>query len=563
MTKFLKNHLLITAILILAAALRLVNLQSNPIGFNDDEAAFGYNAYSIIKTGMDEWGRFMPFPAFESFGDWKLSGYLYLVVISEAILGPNVFAARLPSALIGIAAVYATYLLTKELFKRERNAKAYGLMAAFLLTISPWHIIASRNAFESDILIFTITISLFFFLKSLEQKAYLKYALIGFVASFYIYRSAWIFLPLFSIILCLIYKEKLTGQWRQSLLRYVVIVGLIPIAFLVLSFKGQSRFIQESFITGIPRVGINNEINEKVGICQNHLPYLLCRITYNKYLVLTSTYISNYIQNLSLKTYFDKAHPLGFQSFSQRSLFYTFELPLLLTGGLVLIITRSKNAKLLFAWLAFVPIAASVAGVGNFGRLNIIMPAPQIIEAYGLIFIFTQLKQKPLKKVLIFSAAFIMTFSVAKFLVDSFYIEPVYTSRYQRYGYERLFGYLNAKEKNYSKIIISRQIDNSHQYIQHAFFQKVDPSYFQNNARRYRGRDGWIVFDNIGKYFFVANISDVVLEPNTLVAAGQGEVRGQRSIYQIRDVKGDIIFEIYDSNEIINYMQANREKTIN
>jgi len=29
-------------------------------GFSADEAAFGYNAYSLLKTGRDEYGTFMP-----------------------------------------------------------------------------------------------------------------------------------------------------------------------------------------------------------------------------------------------------------------------------------------------------------------------------------------------------------------------------------------------------------------------------------------------------------------------------------------------------------------------
>jgi hypothetical protein len=71
--KFLKENFLLILIIFLAISLRFINLSTIPIGFNDDEAAFGYNAYSILKAGRDEWGRFLPFPVFESFGDWKLA----------------------------------------------------------------------------------------------------------------------------------------------------------------------------------------------------------------------------------------------------------------------------------------------------------------------------------------------------------------------------------------------------------------------------------------------------------------------------------------------------------
>ena len=47
--KFIKRNIFLILIILIATALRLIELSSIPIGFNDDEAAFGYNAYSIIK----------------------------------------------------------------------------------------------------------------------------------------------------------------------------------------------------------------------------------------------------------------------------------------------------------------------------------------------------------------------------------------------------------------------------------------------------------------------------------------------------------------------------------
>ena len=135
--KLIKKNIFLILIIFLAVILRFINLSSIPIGFNDDEAAFGYNAYSILKTGRDEWGRLLPFPVFESFGDWKLVGYLYLAVISQAILGVNEFATRLPSAIFGVLAVWATYLLTKELF-RNFNFCFFKFVKNSLCYFVPW-----------------------------------------------------------------------------------------------------------------------------------------------------------------------------------------------------------------------------------------------------------------------------------------------------------------------------------------------------------------------------------------------------------------------------------------
>src|SRR3989344_2586535 len=142
------QKILLILIISLAAILRFISLGENPIGFNDDEAAFGYNAYSILKTGRDEWGRFLPFPAFESFGDWKLVFYLYLVAASQLIFGLSEFSTRFPSALFGVMSVIITYFLAKELFKdlnwkfKIGNSLKLDIptVAMLLLAISPWHI---------------------------------------------------------------------------------------------------------------------------------------------------------------------------------------------------------------------------------------------------------------------------------------------------------------------------------------------------------------------------------------------------------------------------------------
>ena len=101
-------------IILLAAVLRFYKLGQVPSGFVNDEAAFGYNAYSLLKTGKDEFGKAWPI-IFRSFGEGKLPVYVYLTVPSVAIFGLNEFAVRLPSALFGVLTVFMLYLLGLEI----------------------------------------------------------------------------------------------------------------------------------------------------------------------------------------------------------------------------------------------------------------------------------------------------------------------------------------------------------------------------------------------------------------------------------------------------------------
>ncbi len=60
------------AIAILAGtALRTARLGTVPLGLHPDEACEGYDAYSILETGRDHRGHFMPL-AMESFHDYRM-----------------------------------------------------------------------------------------------------------------------------------------------------------------------------------------------------------------------------------------------------------------------------------------------------------------------------------------------------------------------------------------------------------------------------------------------------------------------------------------------------------
>jgi len=71
------QHWLLFLIIILGLILRTWHLSALPAGFTADEASHGYDAYSLLKTGKDQWGASWPL-AFRSFGDFKLPIYTYL-----------------------------------------------------------------------------------------------------------------------------------------------------------------------------------------------------------------------------------------------------------------------------------------------------------------------------------------------------------------------------------------------------------------------------------------------------------------------------------------------------
>jgi len=104
--------LTIIGLLSLGLFLRAYRVTASPPSLYWEEAALGYDAYSILQTGKDHHGSAWPIMAFESFGDWKPSFYFYTVVPFIKLLGLNVWAIRLPSALAGVFTVLGIGYLT-------------------------------------------------------------------------------------------------------------------------------------------------------------------------------------------------------------------------------------------------------------------------------------------------------------------------------------------------------------------------------------------------------------------------------------------------------------------
>ena len=161
-------------ILLLAGFLRFWQLGTFPVGFTPDEASFGYDAYSILMTGRDQWGHFLPV-TLESFGDFKSPLYAYLTIPSVAIFGLNEFAVRFPNAIVGTVSVFILYLLLGEigkLFKFEgKKITLLQLSGALLLSISSWHVMMSRGAFEANLITFFLPLGIYLWRRRRRQSS--------------------------------------------------------------------------------------------------------------------------------------------------------------------------------------------------------------------------------------------------------------------------------------------------------------------------------------------------------------------------------------------------------
>src|SRR5512146_556963 len=106
--------IIVVLVVALAFFLRFYKVTVDPPSLNWDETSIGYNAYSILKTGHDEWGKFLPLH-FKSYGEYKLPAQIYASIPGIAIFGLNEFGVRITPVVYGALTILFLFFLAKEI----------------------------------------------------------------------------------------------------------------------------------------------------------------------------------------------------------------------------------------------------------------------------------------------------------------------------------------------------------------------------------------------------------------------------------------------------------------
>ncbi|MCH7641368.1 glycosyltransferase family 39 protein, partial [Patescibacteria group bacterium] len=235
-------------ILLIATALRLWGLGTIPPHLTPDEASLGYNAYSILKTGRDEYGELLPI-IFKSFGDYKPGLYVYLTVPFVALFGLTEFAVRLPSALAGIIAVWLLYKVVLLLFAKQKNRspitdhRSLASVASLLLAISPWHIHFSRGAWEANVSLTLTLAGIYLFLRSFKNHRFLIASSLLFSLTFLTYQGAKLSTIILLVVLTISFWKHCKKLVKENTTTVVqsTVVGLILISPILFSlFQGRT-----------------------------------------------------------------------------------------------------------------------------------------------------------------------------------------------------------------------------------------------------------------------------------------------------------------------------------
>ncbi|MFA6518942.1 MAG: hypothetical protein WCV93_04845 [Candidatus Shapirobacteria bacterium] len=157
----MKPKIALTLLLLFSFFLYTFRLDQIPPSVYVDEATVGYNAFSILETGQDEYGQKLPI-YFRFFGAYTPGLHVYFLLPFIKFFGLNPFSIRILSAISGVISVCIFYLLINVFTK---NSKKSILLSAFYAII-PWQVFNSRLGYEVMFAATIFNAGLYFLIKN-------------------------------------------------------------------------------------------------------------------------------------------------------------------------------------------------------------------------------------------------------------------------------------------------------------------------------------------------------------------------------------------------------------
>ncbi len=530
---------LLIGIVIVASVLRLWQLGNVPSSPDWDEVALGYDAYSIIHTGRDEFGKLLPV-VLRSFDDYKPALYAYLSIPSVLIFGLNIFAVRLPSAVFGIISVIAVFFLIREIFENYKFRDHLALLTSFFLAISPWSIQFSRVAFESNVGNALNILTALFFVKALKKPWMLLLSAFFAGLSIYVYQSEKVFTPLLVLALFLIYRKKIMALNKKYIVASLItgLIVVLPMAFYIvnnrealLRVKGTSIFSYQTELlkTNTKKLERDIQNNDKLGLILDNR-----RIVYAKTIV--SGYISHFDPNWLFVTGDISRHHAP-----NMGILYLFEFPFILLGIYMLIFGKfDKTTKLtVFLWFLLSPVPASITtGVPHAVRTLNFLPTWQIFSALGVLSFIVLIQKYRKIRVFIFGfLVLVFVFNVSYYINQYFVQQNYYHSEDWQYGYKQATDEVKILQDKYKTVVISDDQPLDKSYMFFLFYLQYPPSEYQKIGEKSSGS-----FDShhsFGKYIFrPIDWRKDSLDKNVLYIGNPDEIPESSSMKTIYNLNG-------------------------
>ncbi len=535
----------IIAILVLAAVLRFWNLGTVPPSPSLDEASIGYNAYSVLHIGVDEYGNF-PLISQRGYDDYRRSTYLFLTIPFIALLNLQVIAVRLPAVFLSLFTILAMYKISALLFLKPSKLTAIiPAVAALLLAISPWHTYISRLGHESNAYLSFFVLGLLFFLIGIRSKNYLFLSFVFFTLSMISYYAGQVFIPLFILGALSIYRKSLLSMValdKKILIPFIICAILvIPVIWAIFSptalirFQGTSTFTPQAHPQKFTEmVTLRNKAIE------NH--DIVGSILYNRRLFPVQVFVEGYLSHFDPWWLFANSLDEPFKA-PGMGLLYIWEIPFIVIGIVVFLFGRAvdpRAKKLIFLWLFLSPFPGAIATQAPHAmRAYTLAPVLQLFTAFGLVYAWSILRNY--KKFGLIAFGGILLVSIFAVYKNYFTVFPVEQSGSFQYALAKAIPFVAQQEGSYKKVVFSNENNLYQSYMFFLYFNRYSPSLYQEQGGTKSG--GFAEVHAFGKYEF---------RP---IHWGSEKVKGTLYIGNVSDFPPDIpavaTFTLLDGKEAV------------
>lgn len=520
-----RKSILIIGLLVVSFFIRIYKI--NTLSLFGDEIDVGYQAYSLLNTGKDYKGNFLP-TYIQSLSESRAPLLIYASIPGIKLFGLTELGVRITPIIFGILSIFILY----KIILLYSNSFSLAFLSSLVLSFSPWHFHYSRTSFEVTLLLSLILLGVYLFQKFIQNSkpSLLYLSIISFGLTFYTYNTANIFVPLLVIGLII-------GNWKKffSILnskKLIISIGLtllfiIPIGIQIFSGQAANRFSLVNIFND-PKT-INHIIDRRTSFSATNPKSE--RFFYNKASGWTTAFFQNYLEAISPLVLFNQGDTINIRhNIPQFGLLFLSFAPLFFIG--LIQTPKSKFQKFMLYWLVISPIASALTTQGGHHptRLFVMLPPFAYFIAQGVLIL---LSSKLLSKVVLIIISLTLIFEMSFYCHEYFYRYSKDSFEHWNYGYKEI---MESIPKNYKHLYISNTKYNS--LLPFVFYQKMLKNPLQDTSQKN------IIFNyngfSLNQYiYFIDNWG----ERDVLNQVSQNsQPTDVYLLFQISDIPGDMDF---------------------
>lgn len=430
----------------------------------NSEVREAYTTYSIIKTGRDTNGTFLPI-LFRADNNYLSTLGVYLKIPGILIFGPNLIGIRFLGIIIGVISLFAFYLFSLSIFKKKQLA----LMLTVIFALSP--ILLQTNVLSLGIslaLMFSLYAIYFLFTKRFKLfwlffllSALSNFASIPFLLVFYISRLG--------------AKERKKGM-------IIISTCLLVFVFLIFKFdKSLFGYLKTNTVIAdwLPQ-SYTYQIDKRISFEEIYGSVLLTpklnfnRIAFNKIFFGINSIFTSFIIPFNFEKIiapFQAQTVLASDGGNLRFFpqFYFWELPLVF-AGIILVLRKHKD----ITWLFVGAVTSSIIFSNGF---IFFLPICAIAEGYLIYFLISKFKH--------INKLFVITILSLFWMVSYLTVVDIFLNSSNLWMTENdirqneIWNFVRSTNKNWPYIQITDRLGEPLFY--YLYYMHVDPSYYLQN----------------------------------------------------------------------------------